>query len=461
MTDRSEYPRRLGLLTKHFPPSEEAGALRWQKFSRLAVDYGFDLTVAARRFSELPRRSDAHLRELPTSIRLLEVPTPRTLFDALEHNLIAARDGVLRLMSSTKRAGARHARQPASKVGSISRRDARGALSSLPDLRRAYHVVALRQSELAWARGAAAALKGDPEPLHGIISCGPPHQVHIVGSRLARQLGVPHIIDMRDPWSLVERVPEPFGSRLLWSLSAADEAAAVSSASLVVVNTEAHARVLSETYPRRRERIIAVLNGFDDDPLPPPAPQQPFTIAYAGTIYLDRDPGMLLVPVADLVRRIGLVPQDLQIVFAGDVETTGDRSLDDEVARLGLSDFVQIRGRVSRAEVMRLLATADMNVVLPQDSHLAVPSKVYDYLRFHAWMLALAEPQSATAQTLRGTGADVVDPRDQSAVCEVIGRRLEQRRSSGRPEPLAHSSLHLSRRSQADVLFQRLAQVIS
>lgn len=461
---RGSAMHRLALISKHFPPSEEAGALRWQKLAALGERHGFSLTVATRAFAELARRDDRRLADLPSATRIEQVASSRTLFDAIDAAAVASRRAFVRRQPTRSVAptlpDAGAPVPAAARQTSVSRAEARHALASLTDLRRAYHATALRASELAWARAAAAAIARQREPFEALITCGPPHQVHLAGGALARRRGIPHIVDMRDPWSLVERVPAPFGSKRLWDLATRDEASVLERASLVVVNTAAHAEALGAIHPGLGERIIAVLNGFDDERVPPPSVQAAFTLVYAGTVYLDRDPAMLLAPVAELVRRDGLAPSDLQLVFVGDVESDTGAGLADVAATLGLDGFVQVRGRVSRAEAMAVLATADLNVVLPQDSHLAVPSKVYEYLRFPAWLLALAEPHSATAKTLAETGADVVRPDDRTAIIERIAERIAQRTRSGRPAPLAERAQHLSRRAQADLLFGRIAALI-
>lgn len=455
--------QRLLLLSKHYPPSEEAGALRWQKLTALAADHGYAVTVATRRFAELARRDDRRLSELPGSTEILEVGSVATMYDAVDSTIVALRRAIRGIPAvfaddspkpATNGTTVRSARQ-----SSVSRAEAEPALASLAALRRAYHATALRASELAWARAAGRALDRCQDAV-AVVSCGPPHQVHLVAADLAQRRGVPHVVDMRDPWSLVERVPAPFGSRRLWTLAARDEERVLRGASLVVVNTEAHAVELRSTYPSIADRIVAVLNGFDDEAVPPPNPQQAFTVVYAGTVYLDRDPAVLLVPVAELIRRSQLTPHDLRLVFVGDVESGNGVSLADVAASLGIGDFVHVRGRVPRAEAMMVLSTADLNVVLPQDSHLAVPSKVYEYLRFPAWLLALAEPQSATARTLADTGADVVHPSDGEGVMRVIAGRMAERRRSGRPAALAEAAPHLSRSAQADLLFRRIADTI-
>lgn len=459
---RTRAAVRIGLLSKHFPPSEEAGALRWQKLGAMAQEFGFDLTVVTRSFDELERRDDRRLADLSSSVRIVQVATPQSSLHGAERALVRLRQGLRSILPTSRTAVASHGTTPmAATAASIGRTEARGPLHSRADLARAYHALSLRAAEVSWANAAAAALgRESPQP-DILVSCGPPHQVHRAASTLSRRAGVPHVIDMRDPWSLVERVPAPFGSSLLWALADRDEFAAFENARLIVVNTEAHASVLRQRYPQLATRIIAVLNGFDDEALPPADPQPQFTIVYAGTIYLDRDPAELLQPVADLVARERLAPRDLRVTFVGSVESTGGATLEQVAESLGLAGFVRVLGRVSRAEAMRVLATADLNVVLPQDSHLAVPSKVYEYLRFPAWLLAIADPVSATAQTLQGTGADIVAPGDRAAVAEVLRRRMAERAASGRPAALAASAPHLSRRAQGEALFTALARLTS
>ena len=51
---------------------------------------------------------------------------------------------------------------------------------------------------------------------------------------------------------------------------------------------------------------------------------------------------------------------------------------------------------------------------------------------FDAWLLVLAEHDSATAELLRGTGADVVDPDDEAAMVRVLRARFDEFRAGKR-----------------------------
>ena len=45
-----------------------------------------------------------------------------------------------------------------------------------------------------------------------LVTCGPPHMVHWAGQRVAAEAGIPFVMDLRDPWSLVERLADVFAS---------------------------------------------------------------------------------------------------------------------------------------------------------------------------------------------------------------------------------------------------------
>jgi hypothetical protein len=58
---------------------------------------------------------------------------------------------------------------------------------------------------------------------------------------------------------------------------------------------------------------------------------------------------------------------------------------------------------VPRKEALEFLAGATMLLSLPAGQRLCVPAKIFEYVRFEAWMLVLATPESATGRLLAGT----------------------------------------------------------
>ena len=76
-----------------------------------------------------------------------------------------------------------------------------------------------------WARHAArCAIKlFDPDVHRAVISCGPPHMAHDAGRIVSRATRLPFVMDLRDPWSLMQRLPEAMASPVWFRLAARHE----------------------------------------------------------------------------------------------------------------------------------------------------------------------------------------------------------------------------------------------
>jgi hypothetical protein len=111
-----------------------------------------------------------------------------------------------------------------------------------------------------------------------------------------------------------------------------------------------------------------------------------------------------------------------------------------------------------RSEARAFLASAAVLVSLPQNSRLTVPAKLFEYMQFNSWIVALSQSSSATAQLLRGTSAATVSPEDIEGLAAVLSERLVAFRRGERPRAIA-ADAQFSRRSQATVLFDAIAKL--
>lgn len=433
--------RRLLLVSCVFPPDPSVGALRWQKLARFAADRGWGLDVLMFDPSGLRTRDDSRLTELPAGTRVFGVPRPK----AMSPSLLAAWRRVQRF-----------ARAPASNGGNGS---SAPSLTDSPSLittfRRRYVTRFEFRATDRFARNTAriaARIIRVPEVHRAVVSSGPPHMAHEAARRIARASGIPFIMDMRDPWYSEEVVPE-FLHRADWLRSAEwYERRCVEQARLVIANTEPAAEALRARYPQ--SRILTVMNGADDEVLPRTKRGPRFRIAFAGTLYVGRDPRTLFEAVRRAVRRLNLTPAALEVAFMGS-EAYGGTPIVDLAAESGIADFFTFEPPGSRAAALEFLASAAMLVNLPQHVRLAIPAKIFEYVRFNAWLLALAEPGSATEALLRNTGADLVEPEDVDGIAAVIHSRFEAYRRGDRPRAL-NADGRFDRQRQAGILFDAL-----
>ena len=112
--------------------------------------------------------------------------------------------------------------------------------------------------------------RDDIGPVNVVVSTGPPHSDHLVGAQIARRLGVPFVMDLRDDWygnpMNTSRAPwhDPVQGRL--------EAWAVARAARVVVISDEAVDKLTTRYPRLRGRAVSIPNGYDPADIPEPLP---------------------------------------------------------------------------------------------------------------------------------------------------------------------------------------------
>ena len=427
-----------------------------------AVERGWSVDVITLDPADL-RADFSRLNELPDGVRIFGVVSPKIVLQRAERVLVPVLRSIRKLTAKrdSRLPSCRAVQASASGSSVVYREDIRWSLAAPADYARAYHVYCEFAKEKAWSRAAAALAQVIArESTHdAIITCGPPHMVHEAGWRVARSIGLPFILDMRDPWSMVRGLPQSIASPLWLRLAAANERIAFERASLIIANTVPLNEAICAAYPHLSERVITVMNGYDEERLPTSRPTSCFTIAYAGSIYIDRDPRNLFRAAGRFVREIDARPETFRIEFIGNAEEYGGSAISTIAKEEGLEDFVRVGPSRPRVEAMEFLAQATMLLSLPQGIPLAIPSKIFEYMQFDAWLLALAKRGSGVEMLLRGTGADVVDPDDTEGILTVLRQRYAQHLRGERPSRIVRDERY-SRRTQASILFDALERCV-
>ena len=454
---------RLLLLSYHFPPGQAAGARRWEKIVHFAKARGLGVDVFTLAPEDLPSADFDRLAGLPEGTRVFGIPSVRSPLGRVI-DLAARGLRALRRRRPAPSAAAPSAGTPSSPSAStwVKRVETSWSLTSPGGLSRATQAALEFYDGASWARAAArqaTAIHRSGQHV-AIVSCGPPHMVHRAGAQLSKELGLPLIADLRDPWSLAERVHISVGSRLWFHLAERFESRAFEQASVIAMNTPSAAAAVRDRYPALADRIISVTNGFDRDPTPPPDQGATFVVAYAGSIYVDRSPRNLFRAVRQVATSLDLSGEDLQVELMGHRGLIDGQTIEEMIIDEQVDDFVTLHPAGTERDVAALLSRAAVLLNLPQDSHLAIPSKIYEYMVYPAWLLALAERGSATAEILSGTAADVVDPADVEGIAAMLTRCLLDYRAGKRPTPVARDET-LSRAHQAGLLLDALEHSIS
>jgi len=382
---------------------------------RYLASRGWAVDVVTRDFAFLEQADPERLKRLDTGIRVFSVPHSELLVYAAPAAQVWP---TLRRILP---------RRKSMRADALSQSDVfapQGARAIV----RAYWAKMEFWRDRLWARDAAdlaASVMGNT-PYLAIVTSGPPHMAHEAGRLASKKSGIPHVVDMRDPWSLVQRLREEVASPLWVRTARAYEERVVRHASLITMNTQAARDAMRAAYPPEAYKFEVIRNGSDDEPLPRPARDGCFRIRFAGWIYMDRDPRRVFRAIRRATKELGLTPEQFKIELVGHANRYANTPTAQIAEEEGIVDFVSVKGQLPRHQALEFLAGATMLLSLPQDSDYAVPAKIYEYVRFHAWVLVLTKPTSATAEVLRYSDADLVDPSDDDAIARVLIKRYKQ-----------------------------------
>lgn len=456
--DSSSVKKRLLLISYHFPPGQAVGALRWEKLARYVADYGYSMDVITVHPTALEAKDDERLKDLPEGTRLYGLVASKTGPDRLEEVLWRIYKSVMSAPVSACEPFKPRA-EPADdnfvRIGDITWTR---FLKDVPlAMRRLFYLWGDCAEYAAWAKRAAAlaqALAGTTR-YYAVITSGPPHMAHEAGRMVATSEGIPLIVDLRDPWSLLQRVLRRLASPLWLWVTTRRERKVFGCAALVVVNTEAHRLALGRRYVDFEHKIITVMNGCDDDDLEQQPQDQRFIIAFAGSIYLDRDPRPLFAAVGKMIKKLQLSPNDISIELMGNVMAYAGIPTVHLAEAARIKDYVRLYEARARKEALAFLANASVLVNLPQDSDMAIPAKLFEYMQFDAWLLAIEPSGSAVELLLRESGADIVAPDDIDRMALVLERRYQEFVQGLRPRRLS-AKARFTRKEQARLFFDAL-----
>ena len=453
--------RRLLVISYHFPPDTTIGARRWEKLAHAVTARGWGMDVITCAPS---KPVGAALDSLPAGVRVYGVPDPTLAAERVEHVLWRAYRTVWpnkRLDSNaapSSDGAAPHASDE--RPESIERDDISQTIQTPRELMRTYWAWIELTHGKRWAtRAAELAKQIVVSGVHeAVITSAPPHMSHEAGRLLSVATGLPFVMDMRDPWSMQPWLRESVASPIWYRDAERFEQRCIEQASLVVANTEPARAALVSLYPDADAKTITVMNGSDDDALPPHRDGARFVIRYAGTIYLDRDPQTLFRAAAKVIDSEKLEPSQFGIDILGRFADEERVPMLGMATKEGIAAYVSVEPPRPHREALEFLAGATMLVIFPGSNMLAIPAKVFEYVRFDSWLLALAEPQSAIAQLLKGSSADVVVPHVDS-IAAAITRRYRDHIAGVRPERVARDD-RFSRTSQAQILLDAIAKLV-
>jgi len=375
---------RVLIVAYHFPPDAEVGAVRPYQIARYLPEFGIEpwvLTVEEA-FAETPNLG--LVAQGVAEDRIIRTPVDSTSFDLVTGLWRAGK----RLTDRSKtRTGPR---EPSQHAPSSSARGLTRDVLAYPD------------QKIGWLRPAvrAAAEVIRRERFDAILSTSPPRVATLVADRIARQHGIPWIMDVRDPWvGWYHTATSYYGQHpVLDALQTRLFRRCVRHASLIVHNTERLRQLTCQMAPDVAARTRAVPNGVDsawsasrDDARP-----TAFRIGYYGQVMGRRNPSAFLQGLRSWIDSRRERPK-VEVCFFG----SGFDAIRRETKSLGLESTVALSPQLPRADVPEEMAKDFALLLVATEQPLQIPGKTYEYLAAARRILALTDRDGATADLLR------------------------------------------------------------
>ena len=374
------------IITYYWPPAGGSGVQRFLKFSAYLPAYGLEPVILTCSNATWPVRDHSLCDEVPqqTQVHKAYSLNPFSLYSRLTgKSAEELADPAISLSSSITTPG---------RSGKLVRW-----------IRANLFVPDARIGWVPFARRKALKLI-DTHDIKTVITTGPPHSTHLIGTWLAARRPVRWIADLRDPWTEIHYNRLLPRSSLAKRIDAQLERRVLCRAHELVVTAPGTARYYEQKSGRS---VHTIVNGFDERDFEPPShnrseqigfcERSTLLVRHTGTISESSIPhGLLQAMLLDSMSGVQL-------------ECTGSCHgyLRRFIGEHQMEQRIVLRAYVPHTEAVRLMQQADVNLVVVQqssDSRMLIPGKLYDALAAGRPILLLGDPDGDAAAILDRCG---------------------------------------------------------
>jgi hypothetical protein len=429
------------LVSYHFYPSNEIGARRPTALAKYLVDKGVRVVVVS---AFGGRQVEPGSEILPGVVAVPVSRPPRKFIDsmvALKRKLSRIRSG------STERNFDSRSLEPHSGESVRVWTRMRDGF---------FRMVFFIDEYKSWGRLArkAAIREGLRCPPSLVLSSSPPPSVLWSGALAARHLRVPHIVDMRDPWTDIVAALHPTWTLEL-ALSRKIEGWVMRSAAAITSTGSNVVRLLTERQPELASKSFVVRNGFDGTYMHGTLETgKRLAIFFAGELYLNRDPFPLLHALERLLSRPDIDARRVSVTFMGrKTEETG-RSVSNWLEGKRSAEIVKFLPPQPPDVVAKVTLESSVLLNLAQHQPLSVPAKTFEHLASGRENLLLCEDDAESARLVAEIpGVIQVDPADADALDRALMDLYERHVNQGQMRAPAEEDVRSFSRVSAHETF--------
>lgn len=238
-------------------------------------------------------------------------------------------------------------------------------------------------------------------PVNAVITVGPPHSSHLIGMKLSRTFGIPHIPVLIDPWVDIVYYKGFKRNPLILKLDNYLEKIVMQRSAAIVFVTENTRNDFIRKYPEIKNKSHVFYWGYNEENFENIIPQKSDKeiLLHAGNIFDYQNTPNLWKTIKEQVNR----GRNIYIKFIGTVGPAIKKSIDET----GLTDRTIYSGFLPYHEVVREMCSASYLLVCSTEPR-HVPGKLFEYLRTGKPIIAFGEDNDEVKKILEDSNAGMI-----------------------------------------------------
>lgn len=422
--------KRVLIITYYWPPSAGAGVQRWLKFAKYLPSFGWQPIIYTPENPDFDLKDSGLIADIPKDCVVLK-------------NKIREPYAAVKLFSGNKPIN----------TGIVG--DGKNKSKSKKLLNWIRGNFFIPDPRVMWRKPSVKFLSRylEENKVDLIVTTGPPHSMHLIGLDLKKRLGLPWIVDIRDPWSKLDFLDTFHVTDRNRKKYEQMESDVLNSCDQVIATSYSMPELLQ---PFPIEKFSTITNGYDVDDFANYTPQSSdrFVIYHAGLLNKLRNPVHLWKALRIKCQVDVEFKANLLIHLVGNIDTDiSSELLSDPI----LGAHVKIEGYKDHEEVINDYANASLLLLLinnTDNSKVNIPGKLFELLAASKAILAFGKDDDDAVRIVKESGHRHVNYSatiEEKGLNSILNAKIE----------MSGSNYGFSRKSLTHGLVKQLEELIN
>lgn len=253
-----------------------------------------------------------------------------------------------------------------------------------------------------------------------VVSIGPPHSSHLIGSKLSKTFSIPHIPVFIDPWTDIIYYKNLKRSFITKKIDNHFEKSVLQNAAQVIFVTKSMEEDYQKKYDFLKGKSNILYWGYDEDDFDNikfnKTSGKEKIIAHAGNLFSYQNPKNFWKQIV-IENETG---NKFRIKFIGSVDT----EILDYLNEIGLNDCVELAGFLPYSEMIKQILEADLLIVCSSEPR-HVPGKLFEALRTRNPIIAFGNNNDEVKRIIEESNSGMMFGYNESGI-EML-KKLDKR----------------------------------